>query len=799
MTNLLDQHDSKDEKGKIEHLEAELERVEYAFEDYITTSEGLEVDVKIALRDMQKRLNESTSAKEELLEKLQNSEGLLETLRISSEGLREKLKSEMKLRREAEKALTERELELRSKTTKIRQLERNDSSILRNVDSGIVTEMVNNTSKGLTDRELQSVTDKLMLTQKRLKIAERKLQRSQRLIQDLERNLENIGNETAENVPRADKELLRELDEIRAEIDAGRGEIESQSDGHELSQEHSFQCQLQLEDCRDEKTRLLKEISCLRSILCDHGATGIIEGIQAPTKSKIISVTSALKTIDEVKEEHHSEIESLRKQIEQVLNENMNLQERLRTFEISSSLVTMSTDEKFKLEDEVQKLKDELHLAHQKLETTSKEKHSMNQIQEEEKVNFDSGEKIETIEDGIIEVKFATDLLPYDANLAADAKLRQSKQMLEESQQECSRMRSEILSITESLYHAKQSHGMPNVSDEVLNARNEVEDKKREITILQNSLMRTQEEVRLLSEEISYMSTAFEKAKDDYNLVVEELHQTKNALAAAKDTKLSQESEIKRLEYLAEKKSRQNAETCLLRTQFQKLNEKNEKLARQIKNAESEILFVREKQQNVREDTNIRFRIVKKLHENIDEVVRESHQRNLEVEELALMIENRMRTAEKDFGTLQSEIVIAMKTLRTDELASSGEKTKQLQPINQDDPSFLKSNPVEIGEFVDKDMKSDIINELESPLEYSRSLGESLNTSKNMTNQAKSGQSDHEDQLNGDDRTTITTSLKKNKYEEIIRRVAKYQSFSLRIKGDREFETRGDIEVEERE
>ena len=54
MTNLLDQHDSKDDKGKIEHLEAELERVEYAFEDYITTSRGLEVDVKIALRDMRK-------------------------------------------------------------------------------------------------------------------------------------------------------------------------------------------------------------------------------------------------------------------------------------------------------------------------------------------------------------------------------------------------------------------------------------------------------------------------------------------------------------------------------------------------------------------------------------------------------------------------------------------------------------------------------------------------------------------------------------------------------------------------
>ena len=46
--------DDMDETKRIQELEAELERVGKAFEDYIATTDGLENDVKEELREMRK-------------------------------------------------------------------------------------------------------------------------------------------------------------------------------------------------------------------------------------------------------------------------------------------------------------------------------------------------------------------------------------------------------------------------------------------------------------------------------------------------------------------------------------------------------------------------------------------------------------------------------------------------------------------------------------------------------------------------------------------------------------------------
>ena len=54
MTYMLDQLNSEDDTGRIEQLEAELQRVSNAFEEYISTSEGLEVDVNKELHEMRK-------------------------------------------------------------------------------------------------------------------------------------------------------------------------------------------------------------------------------------------------------------------------------------------------------------------------------------------------------------------------------------------------------------------------------------------------------------------------------------------------------------------------------------------------------------------------------------------------------------------------------------------------------------------------------------------------------------------------------------------------------------------------
>jgi t-SNARE complex subunit (syntaxin) len=51
---ILDSLNSLDGTGRIEQLEAELENVRNAFEEYVSTTEGLEVDVKKEIREMRK-------------------------------------------------------------------------------------------------------------------------------------------------------------------------------------------------------------------------------------------------------------------------------------------------------------------------------------------------------------------------------------------------------------------------------------------------------------------------------------------------------------------------------------------------------------------------------------------------------------------------------------------------------------------------------------------------------------------------------------------------------------------------
>ena len=54
MTDILDRLNSEDDTVRIEELEVELERLRSTFEEYISTTEGLEGDVKKELREMRK-------------------------------------------------------------------------------------------------------------------------------------------------------------------------------------------------------------------------------------------------------------------------------------------------------------------------------------------------------------------------------------------------------------------------------------------------------------------------------------------------------------------------------------------------------------------------------------------------------------------------------------------------------------------------------------------------------------------------------------------------------------------------
>jgi len=325
-------------------------------------------------------------------------------------------------------------------------------------------------------------------------------------------------------------------------------------------------------------------------------------------------------------------------------------------------------------------------------------------------------------------------------------------------------------------------------------------------------LMSTQEEVRLLAEEISHVTSAFEKAQYEYNSVVEELQQTENALAAAKGTRFSQET---RLESVAEQTLQKNAEMCLLKTQFEKLHEKNESLARQVKDAENEVLIVREKQDVARVSTKARVVIAKELRDDIDQAVNQTNQRNREVQELAIIMENRMGSTERNVEMLESEIALATTTLRKNQAASLSEKSKPSASMAfRKDTVAMDNQSAEINSkaniTVDKEKAaSNEINAQQSLFEQSQRLLEIGEAVQKLTILSKNDKSDRKGLLNVDDRTTITaTSLstssinsgkKNSKYEEIIQRVADYESLSLCSKENRELEAHGDIGIEERE
>jgi len=573
-----------------------LKRVRHAFEEYIATTEGLEVDVNKELGEMQKRLKQSSSANQNLAQKLGQMQLVLKDLERSSDETKERLKAESKLRREAERALAESG----------RNVDRIDSSQLRIVDSGILTEAASNTTKGFTERELETVTEELITAQRRLRKTEEQLEKSQALVKDLERNLQNIeSDEASKDLLGDDKALLRELDEIRAEIDAARNEIQSHPADRHSSDQQQFDYAKQLQESQEEVLRLNEEITCLRNILFDQDM-------------------SSERT------ESHAE---------------------------------KSGKERYNLQKEIDRLKGQLRMANDenRKEMVKVESYWRNKFLEEKPEKLHSEDMSD---DDIIGVRFANGSVSSYGERMMEEKLKKTEKMLKESREECSEMRSEMMVLTESLYEARHKKGGDQVRTEdrfrievrrqesaLTDAWNEVEDKKKEVITLENTLMSTQEEVRLLSEEISNMSFTFEKAQEEYNSVVEELEKVQHLY----ESSLSKSNP---------------KEISLLRTQFQILNEKNEALARHIRDIENEFSSAREKQENVETGVRARTVIAEELKNVVDRAVFESDQRNHEVDELQQMMESRMSLTEKSVDMLEKEVSVVLRSVSKAQQAS---------------------------------------------------------------------------------------------------------------------------------
>ena len=309
----------------------------------------------------EKKLKYSNKANEELVTKLKSMEDLFKEMEQSSEGIREKLKKETKLRREAEKALTDFELEMKGKMVKNKHYERNDHSMLRIADSGLITETMKNTSKNFTDKEFEAMADELISTQEQLRKTEEQLLRSQALVQDLERNIQNIDGDAVAGLSGDDDDLMEELDLLRQEIGAVRSkEMKTGLVENKQSMQTTAESETELKKSRAENSRLKEEIACLRNILYEKGDLKLVGADGKEMKGY---------------EEQQIEILSLRRQVEETFNENIALQETVRKLEILNASPGSLTEKLKKsqrecseMRSEILNLTDCLYLANQERE-----------------------------------------------------------------------------------------------------------------------------------------------------------------------------------------------------------------------------------------------------------------------------------------------------------------------------------------------------------------------------------------------------------------------------------------------
>jgi len=205
------------------------------------------------------------------------------------------------------------------------------------------------------------------------------------------------------------------------------------------------------------------------------------------------------------------------------------------------------------------------------------------------------------------------------------------------------------------------------------------------------------------------------------------LEETEYALVAARDSKISHEMEMKKLEIETEKTPENNAEFSLLQSQFKKLNKKNENLARQVKEAENEVLSVRKKQDKLRKDAQARAGIAKELQDEVDRVVGEANKRNQEVDELTIMIESRMDLAEESVEMIEKEVSIALKTLQTSQTAPD-EQSESLSTMIEEELDLIP------GQYIGNESKNESRMQTNEK-DFTESIELEVTTEKKTTNE----------------------------------------------------------------
>lgn len=450
------------------------------------------------------------------------------TLREDCEALRQELAHKSRENEKLRQEQTSDRMQMQQFASRIgsslqgRREERSDASHLMNMDSGAITEMTSN--KAIFDAvttgddsysevldELETVTEQLISTQQKLWRAEDQLRESEACVQDLEPTLRKARDVKTARQQGTDDDvvLLRELEEIRAELSATKRELEADSESRtreheqraiglrELREQDDRMEMLKLrileledsarlmheqlsnyaellEESQEENARLVEEVACLRDVLhdsgdrdSDGGATQSSETILRETISKEVK-TKVLKEANEVREK---EINALREQFKKVFRENTVLNEKIEKLQTGAPSLNLGRED-YKLRKEVEILSKELQAAkdeHQVaiLQTEASWRKKLEQIMTGEFIPEDILEEMES------EMKTAIDSatervrsLQADKEVMADrieelerelqfsaTKIQNSCQRMGESEANLNDSRDEILRLKKSNTH----------------------------------------------------------------------------------------------------------------------------------------------------------------------------------------------------------------------------------------------------------------------------------------------------------------------------------------------------------
>ena len=389
-----------------------------------------------------------------------------------------------------------------------------DSTMLMNVDSGLLTEMASNksshtSSKGIHSDdaysevldELETVTEQLMTTQQKLWKTEDQLRLSEAKTVEVEKALCDLkSKKEALKEEEKEKGLVRQLEKTRALLEATKAklnkslaidkkeikeqylELEEQDDQIDIlkdqienlesaklyAEDQIMQLEVDLEECRQENAELVEEVACLRSILQD----GVGVERSMPDLRDSISKEERAKIMKEANAMREKEINALREQFKKIFKENATLKETVEKINSGKPSLRIGNADNKELLEQVEKISEELQKTkdeHQKVlaDAESNWKKKLNdamdgnfipegileEMEEEMKSAIDSAaEKVRALSEEKNSLQLRVEQLERELQFS-DTKVHNSNSRCQEADSNLKASRDEILRLKKSNTH----------------------------------------------------------------------------------------------------------------------------------------------------------------------------------------------------------------------------------------------------------------------------------------------------------------------------------------------------------